>query len=226
MRFSRPIQCALRGVPAAAGLLLVAPALSAETSPARTEPRVEAAARVGVMFPGEISPVNWFRTEAKMAPSVWLDGGFVLHPNFSVGPILQLTPFAFDRMSGDNVIGDGSGTLFSVGAAAKARLRATDAITVRGGLLVTRNFVSYDGQSTGGGSFELSGGGFGVGAAADLAYQLSQKLGLSAQLAFFGQPSGSANVKGYPTNATAEGEERDFGFKPLFFFTAGPELYF
>lgn len=188
--------------------------------------RFELGARIGVMLPGEISPVNWFRTEASLAPTFSLDPSFVVHPNFAIGVYVQATPFSFDRMSGSKTIGSGSGFWLSAGASAKGRIAIRDVAILRGGLTFGRNFVSYSGETSEGGSeFELSGGGFSAGPVIDGVYRVSPKVGVSAQLGFLSQFSGSATVKGYPTNLTAEGEERDFRFKPIFFFTVGPELF-
>jgi hypothetical protein len=208
--------------------LVVVPA-SAQPEGGATKPRepaVEAAARVGAMFAGEMSPVNWFRTETKLSPLFSLDAGWVLHPNFSLGPYLQLTPFSFERKSGSNVIGTGTGTFVSLGAVAKGRLTVSEKVGLRGGLTLGRNFVSYEGESDSGAKFKASGGGFNVGLVADAVWRASAKVGASAQFGFVSQLGGSADVEGYPTNITAEGDTRDFDFAPIFFLTVGPELFF
>jgi hypothetical protein len=158
--------------------------------------------------------------------TVGFDGGFVAHKHFWIGAYLQFTPFSFERLSGEKVLGEGSGFLGSGGLSAKARVPIGDAFVLRGGLTLGRNVVSYDGKSkSSGDKFELSGGGFNVGAVIDGAWRASQKVGASMQLGFVSQVSGSAEVKGYPTKATAEGTNRDFGFSPIFFLTVGPELF-
>ena len=176
------------------------------------------------MFPGEISPSNWFHTQAAAAPSLGLDAGWVLSRYFWLGGYLQFTSFTFERMSGDEVIGEGDGVFTSVGMSAKARLPVSDAVAVGGGLTLGRNIISYDGESTSGGTFELSGGGLNVGATAETLLHFSPKLGVTAQLSFLSQVSGSADLEGYPTRSTGEAEGRDFSFKPIFFFTIGPTL--
>jgi len=206
-----------------------AQAAAPEAAPAPSpgeEPGGEAAARVGVMMPGEMSPVNWFHTETGTSPSIWLDAGWVLLPGLSLGPYLQYSPFSFKRMSGSNEIGSGDGTFVSVGAAAKGRLTLSEKVGLRGGATVGRNFVSYEGESNTGGTFKASGGGWNVGLLADLVWRASPRLGASVQLAFLSQLGGSASVEGYPTNITAEGDSRDFNFAPIFFVTVGPELFF
>ncbi|HMJ14720.1 MAG TPA: hypothetical protein VK524_25085 [Polyangiaceae bacterium] len=177
------------------------------------------------MLPGEMSPNNWFHTEANAAPSVGVDGGWVPHPSFWLGAYLQLTPFTFDRTSGDEVIGDGSGTFTSVGLSAKARFGVSENVMLGGGLTLGRNFVSYEGEDDAGNGFELSGGGLNMGATVEAVLRTSAKLGLSTQLSFLSQVSGSADVKGYPTSITGSGEDRDFSFTPIFFFSAGPTLF-
>ncbi len=219
-------------LPPVAGLGLGAMWLAASTSalaqpePPPSEHRFEAAGRLGVMLPGELSPVNWYRTEAKAAPSLWVDVGYVAHPFFSIGPYLKFTPFAFERMSGSDVIGEGDGSFASLGAAAKARFVTSETLTLRAGLTLGYNIVSYEGTNENGSSFELSGTGINIGLMADASLRVAPTVGVSAQLAFLSQVSGSADVSGPPTNITAEGETRDFGFSPIFFLTVGPELYF
>jgi hypothetical protein len=184
----------------------------------------EASLRGGLMFPGELSPSNWFHTQASMAPSVALDAGWVLSRYLWLGGYWQFTSFSFERKSGDEVIGEGDGTWTSVGLSAKGRLPVSDAVAVGGGLTLGRNIVSYEGESTSGGTFELSGGGWNVGATAETLLRLSTKLGVTAQLSFLSQVSGSADLEGYPTGITGEAEGRKFSFKPIFFFTIGPTL--
>jgi hypothetical protein len=192
---------------------------------ARPDHRFEGSLRGGVMLPGEISPSNWFHTEANAAPSVGLDAGWLASRYFWLGGYLQLTAFTFDRMSGDEVIGEGDGTFASIGASAKGRLPVSDALTLAAGLTVGRNVIAYEGESPEGNAFELSGGGWNVGATTEALLRLSPKLGVSAQLSFLSQVSGSADLEGYPTSITGEAEGRDFSFKPIFFFSVGPTLY-
>ena len=177
------------------------------------------------MFPGELSPSNWFHTQAATAPSVGLDAGWVLSRYFWLGGYLQFTSFSFERKSGDEVIGEGDGVFTSLGLSAKGRLPVSETVAVGGGLTLGRNIVSYEGESTSGGTFELSGGGLNVGATAETLLRLSTKLGATAQLSFLSQVSGSADLEGYPTSITGEAEGRKFSFKPVFFFTIGPTLF-
>lgn len=191
------------------------------------DPRAEVNARIGLKMAGEISPVNWFRTETSAAPLLGVDAAWVPIRYFSVGPYVSFSPYSFDRMSGSRKLGEGSGIFFSGGVAAKARLPVSDSFTLRGGLTLGLNIVSYDGKSTeSSGTFELSGTGLQVGAVVDGVYRFSPKVGIVGQLGFFAQPTGSASVRGYPTDMTAEGESRKFGFKPIFMASVGPELNF
>lgn len=209
--------------------LAIATTVAAQSAFAQSEGAtphsVEAAARVGVKFAGEMSPVNWFHTETQTAPAIGVDVGWVAHPHFTLGGYLLASPFSFERKSGSDVIGEGDGVFVSVGLAAKGRLELSEKAILRGGLNLGRNFVSYDGETNTGAPFELSGGGLNLGAVADGVLRLAPSFGLSAQLGFVSQISGSADVEGFPTNATAEGSTRDFGFKPIVFFTVGPELF-
>ncbi len=195
------------------------------SSPGPLDHRFEASLRGGLMFPGELSPSNWFHTQAKPAPSVGLDAGWVLSRYLWLGGYLQFTSFTFERESGDEVIGEGDGTFASLGLSAKGRLPVSGTVAVGGGLTLGRNIVSYEGESTSGGTFELSGGGWNVGATAETLLRLSTKLGASAQLSFLSQVSGNADLEGYPTSITGEAEGRKFSFKPVFFFTIGPTLF-
>lgn len=209
-----------------ATLCFAAPAAAAAPpGPVPSQHKIEAAVRLGGMLPGELSPNNWYDTEANAAPSLWLDVGYVAHPNFSLGPYLKFTPFSFDRTSGSDVVGEGNGGFTSVGVAAKARLVVSEALTLRGGLTLGYNVVSYEGTNENDSSFDLSGTGVNAGLMADASLRVGQTLGISAQFAFLSQVSGSADVAGPPTNITG-GETRDFTFTPIFFLTVGPEMYF
>jgi hypothetical protein len=201
------------------------PVETAERSEGSGRHVVEAAARVGIMLPGELSPANWFHTETQAAPTFGLDPSVVVHRHFAVGGYLQLTPFAFERTSGSNVIGEGSGAFVSGGVSAKARLPVGEQWLLRAGLTLGRNYVTYEGKSRSSGSpFELTGGGWNAGLVADGAWRASERFGASVQLGFFSQVSGAAEVKGPPTAATGS-SDRDFRFAPVVFLTVGPELY-
>src|SRR5262249_34042437 len=159
----------------------------------------------GLKLAGEISPVNWFRTETQSALLLGADVGWVVAPHLSVGAYSLFSPFSFDRMSGSQKIGEGSGFIASGRAALKAHVALSDAFTLRGGATVGLNVVSYDGHSTASQSetFELSGFGLQVGAVAEASYRFSRNLGFVGTLGFFSQPFtslGTATVKGYPTN--------------------------
>jgi hypothetical protein len=205
-----------------------APPAALRTDEGASPPRAELNVRVGLKLPGEISPVNWFRTETKTAPLVGADIGWGLASHFSLGAYSLFSPFSFDRMSGSEKIGEGSGIFVSGGAVVKARLALSDALMLRGGATFGLNGVSYHGQSTEfpEETFELFGFGLQVGATAEASYRFSRNLGVVVNLGFFSQPFvslGRATVKGYPTNATAEGEHRDFAFAPILMTTVGVE---
>lgn len=198
-----------------------------EPSAPQKDPSYEINLRGGVKLPGNVVPVNWFDSQTKVAPMVGLDQGWVLARYFSLGSYVVFSPFAFDRKSGTRTIGEGSGVLLSGGLAAKGRLPISDIFVLRAGFTLGANFVSYDGKRTDGtGTFEMKGGGLQVGLATDVVYRISSRLGIVGQFGFLAQPTGTASVKGYPTGITAEGEQRKFGFKPLFGLTVGPELDF
>lgn len=219
------VRNALASIGLATSCFAAPAAAAAPSEPAPREHKIEAAVRFGGMLPGELSPNNWYHTEANAAPSFWLDAGYVAHPNFSFGPYLQFTPFSFERTSGSAVIGEGNGGFTSVGVAAKARLVASERLTLRGGLTLGYNVVSYEGSNENDSTFDLSGTGLSAGLMADASLRVGPTIGISAQFAFLSQVSGSADVTGPPTNITG-GETRDFTFTPIFFLTVGPEMYF
>jgi len=211
--------------PPAPAYVSAQPAAQPATAP---QPRAEFNVRLGLKLAGEISPVNWFRTETKSAPLLAADVGWFVSSHVSLGAYSLFSPFSFDRMSGSQKIGEGSGFIVSGGAAAKAHLALSDALTLRGGATFGVNAVSYDGHNTAVQSetFELAGFGLQIGAFAEASYRVSQNLGVVGTLGFFSQPFtslGRATVKGYPTNATAEGENRPFAFAPILMTTVGVE---
>ncbi len=204
-----------------------APETSTVSSTRDVDHRYEGGLLLGVMLPGELSPVNWFRTEAKAAPSFGYDGGYVASRYFLFGAYAQLTPFTFERMSGSSVIGDGDGLFASGGFSLKGRLPLSESLILRAGVTLGLNAVSYSGKTKDTkATFELSGLGHNLGLSADAVWRASPKVGAVAQVGFLSQPFfGSADVSGPPTNASAEGATRDFRFSPVFFVSVGPELF-
>jgi hypothetical protein len=188
--------------------------------------RYEGGLRVGVMVGGTISPVNWFRSNANPSPSFAYDGGFLVNRHFIFGAYAQLTPYSFDRVSGEKTIGDGSGLFASSGFSIKGRLPISDTFSARAGATIGFNLVTQAGKMKDGkGEFEFFGRGLNVGLNADAVWRASPKVGAVAQLAFLTQPLGEADVVGWPSAATAEGATRDFRFSPKIFLMLGPELF-
>ncbi len=187
--------------------------------------RYEGGVHVGAWLGGEISPVNWFRHYADAAPAFGYDGGYLVNRFFLMGAYVDFVPYSFDRKSGDATIGDGSGWLLSGGFSLKGRFEVNDAFILRGGATVGFNASSQDGKMKDGREFEFAGRGLNLGLNADAVWRASSKVGAVARLAFLTQPLGEATVTGWPTNATAEGETRDFRFAPKIMVSVGPQLF-
>jgi hypothetical protein len=114
-----------------------------------------------------------------------------MHRYFAIGGYLQATPYSFERKSGSNVIGTGDGVFASAGFSGEARFTLSDDLLFRGGLTVGRNVVTFSGKTTSNDSCEALCGGWNVGLVGDLAWRVSRRVGISTQLGFLSQISGS-----------------------------------
>ena len=227
--------------PAASASSTVPPAVPAgsakagadsETQPTDTESpftwddhRFEGAFRVGRMNSGEMSPVNWYHTNAQAATTYSIDASWIVHPSYAIGAYFQATPFSFDRKSDGEVIGNGTGAWKSGGFAGKARFRVSDKVLLRVGMTLGLNTTAFSGKTDFGTPISASGSGWNVGAVGDAVFRASRNLGASVQLGFLSQGWGSATVAGPPTESTGSAA-RDFTFQPIVFIPVGPEFFF
>ncbi len=178
--------------------------------------RFEGAVRLGLMLPGSLTPSDFVPAETAVSPTFILDASWVVHPFFSIGPYLQLTPLSTERTYNEGTY-EGSAFWTSAGVIARARFQVSEMTLLRFGLSAGPNFISMSGetQST---DYEASGRGLNLGLVADAVFRFSQRVGVSAELGFLSQVSGSLAVEGLD-------DERDFAFKPIFFLAVGPELF-
>jgi hypothetical protein len=178
--------------------------------------RFEGAARVGLMLPGKLTPSNFKPAETSVSPTLILDASWIVHPFFAIGPYLQYTALSTERELGDTMY-EGSATWVSAGAIARARFQVSEKALLRVGLSAGPNFISMTGE-TSSSDYEASGSGLNLGLVADGVLRFSQRFGMSGQLGFLSQVSGSFEVEG-------DDDEHDFAFKPIFFLAVGPELF-
>src|SRR4051794_4715657 len=69
-----------------------APAAEPEPSAPSTDHRLEAGLRLGLVLPGQYSPVNWFRSEAGPSVSGGLEGGLLIIKYLEAGLYLTAHP--------------------------------------------------------------------------------------------------------------------------------------
>ncbi len=197
----------------------------AQTPPAETKTttitvpvidhRVELTPRGGVLIGGEMTPKGSPVGKTDTAPLFFGDISVIAHPFFTVGVFAGFGSGGYKRYLYDQPLGDGTFSLLTTGASFKARLALSDDAVLRIGILVGRNFLWASGTVKGT-AYEGTGGGINLAPTVEGSFRLSRTVGISGQLSFISQPSGTGS---------SGGKDVDFAFAPLWFVAVGPEFY-
>lgn len=202
-------------------------AIAAWAAPARADgPEGIAQVNVtgGVVFPGEMTPKQVFRTITGVGPIVRLEAGFAPIKRLELGPYLSISSHPVTEVKGFPQY-DGSGSVFvaSFGAMVKVRFEPIDGFTIRAGAYVGMNFTNGFIAHNSGGGEGIPGLGLSVGPLVDLRLRLIPHLAGLFQIGFLSQPVGTAT---FPKDTDRANEHVDFAYPPMLFLTLGPELYF
>jgi hypothetical protein len=179
--------------------------------------REEFALRAGLEFPGEVTPKNLLVGKTGIAPTLFAEASFVVHPFFTVGAFAQLSSADYQHFIHDQSVDDGRLTLASAGGSFKARIPLSDSFVLRVGLLAGANlsWVSGSGQ---GGSYGAHGAGFDLAPTVEGAWRVASGWGMSGQFTFVAQPFGTISIDG-------DSNSHDLAFAPIYLLSIGPEFY-
>jgi hypothetical protein len=206
----------------AAAVSLAPAAARADEAPTNDGARGALSARVGLGLPGNMTPTVVTSTGVGFGFAMQLEGSLVPHKYFEVGPFIHFSIRPYERhiYNSDEIEG-GPAALFSGGAAAKLRVPFSDRLRGRVGL-----YVGYNGmvQTLSGEAF--FGQGLGIGATAEMSFDVARRIAVVGQIGFLSQAFGGATLPEAVASRNNVSRDQFLAFPPVAFLAFGPEIFF
>lgn len=201
-----------------------------ETASAKAEPdfslglsRVTVTPRIGIAFPGEVTPRKVSRTKVGVGFPLHVDAMIALHRIVELGPYLHYAWRPIKVREGSTTEGQAAHVV-SLGAAVKVRIRTSKRSRLRIGALLGYNLVRQDFESAVG-EGKIAGHGLSFAPSLEWSHDVARHAAINVMFSMITQVAGRADL-GELGALVEGGSKQKLTFPPLAFLAIGMDFGF